>query len=101
MCLLPFTEYLPAVQPHPSSVLPLAHQHAGHTTPDSAIFRNSTEREIRGVLSWKEMRQPCGSLTQFPGAETEPQSQTSQSSREFHAGQGQLPCHDSQTHLIT
>ena len=76
MCLLPFAEYLPAFQLHPSSVLPHAHQHAGHTTRDSAIFHNSTEREIRGVSSWKEMRQPCGSLTQFPGAETEPQSQS-------------------------
>lgn len=56
--------------------LPHSHQHAGHTTWDSAIFHNSTEREIRGVLSWKERRQPCGSLTQFPGAETEPQSQS-------------------------
>lgn len=81
MCLLPFAEYLPAVQTHPSSVLPLAHQHAGHTSPDSAIFRNSTEREIRGVLSWKEMRQPCGSLTQFPGAETASEPEQSEFQR--------------------
>lgn len=95
MCLLPFAEDLPTFQPLPSPVLPHAHQHAGHTTRDSEISCNSTEREIRGVSSWKEMRQPCGSRTQFPGAETEPQSQSGQSSREFHTEQGQLPCHDS------